>query len=234
MKFLHFVLVAAIMLLIGSAQAQVVYDFETLYTGLGVPNAGNRPDGFEGIGLTVAQSTTGATLNTHSMQMAMPAGDTFDAAHDDTPNTPGTDPNSLLFKASAINYDLTISASDPAFDGGFADLGVTAFYADNTDPAHETFGNQLQSSGFANVNLAPGLYHQTIALTSGAQTFGQFFSNPNFIPTGFQFFLNKGGGNNTAMTIYLDNVSAVVPEPASACLLLTGLGSLLAMRLRSR
>jgi hypothetical protein len=56
------------------------------------------------------------------------------------------------------------------------------------------------------------------------QIFGTVGSGPDdIIPTGFQLFFNKS--NDAPLTVYIDNVRTVVPEPATGLLLgLSALG----------
>jgi hypothetical protein len=61
---------------------------------------------------------------------------------------------------------------------------------------------------------------------AGGQSFNDIFGTvgsgqDDVIPTGFQIFLNKSG--DSPVTVYIDNVRVVVPEPATFGLL--GLGA---------
>jgi hypothetical protein len=230
-----FVWVAAVAILFcaGTARAQLIYSFESPAV---------NPDGFgpNGGGVTITQDTIGATNGTHSMNASVVTGATFVGAL--TSNVPAAlgDPPGV----DAVLFDMNIQTpwdpNIPAPNGNnSAVIGVTIFGASQPDyPGGQQFGLQAQFADFEHFDgKAAGQYNDiridlnsaTHPLTFAAgQSFNQIFgtsgSGPNdLIPTGFQFFLNKGNGQ--PMTVYIDNVRLVgsVPEPASCALL--GLGA---------
>lgn len=210
--------VAAILVcgLSGAAQAQLLYSFES---GL---------DGFFGTGgsSVAASTTTGVTVGTTALQYTLIEPATFEGARTETvlppalANPPGV--NEILF-------DLTLPE---AFTNGFATLGVTFFGYSPTLMA----GSQLQMADFIALEaLAPGLHTDMSIATDvsfgGGPSFNDFFGGvTDYVPTGFQFFINKSG--TAPITIYIDNVRAVVPEPATLGLLAIGMVGGLASRRR--
>jgi hypothetical protein len=210
-----------------SAQADGVlaYSFET--------GTAANPDGFgpNGAGITVAADTIGVTDGSRSMRMSVVQGATFVGAltgivHPTIGDPPGVD---------HILFDMTI---DPAggFPGSFAVVGVTIFGASQPDyPGGQQFGLQAQFADFEHIGgKAAGSTHTvridldsaTHPLTfAGGQSFNDIFgtvgSGPNdVIPTGFQIYLNKS--SDSPVTVYIDNVRTVVPEPATLGLLGVG------------
>lgn len=189
-------------------------------------------DGFgpNGGGVAVASDTIGATDGTGSMNVSVVGGATFVGAL--TGNVPGAlgDPPGV----SKILFDMTI-APGQEFTGGFAVVGVTIFGASQPGPGQQ-FGLQAQFADFEQIGgKAAGTYPVVIDLSSATHplTFatGQSFNDimgpnpgaPNdIIPTGFQLFLNKS--NDAPLTVYFDNIRAVVPEPATGALF--GLGAI--------
>ena len=115
-------------------------------------------------------------------------------------------------------------------------VGVTIFGASQPDyPGGQQFGLQAQFADFDNIDgLAAGTYTDlrlnldsaTNPLTFENGSFNDIFgtvgSGPNdLIPTGFQFYFNKS--NDQPLTVYIDNVRTIVPEPATGVLLCLGL-----------
>jgi hypothetical protein len=144
-----------------------------------------------------------------------------------------------------ILFDMTI---DPAggFPGGFAVVGVTIFGASQPGPGQQ-FGLPVQFADFEHIGgKAAGSTHTVrIDLDSAThpttfapgQSFNEIFgtvgSGPDdIIPTGFQIFLNKS--NDSPVTVYIDNVRVVVPEPATFGLLGMGAVVMGAFGLRRR
>jgi hypothetical protein len=192
-----------------------------------------NPDGFgpNGGGVTVTQDTIGATDGLNSMKVAVVNGATFVGALTSIVAPPINDPPGV----KAILFDMTIPQGGE-FSGAFALVGVTIFGASQPGPGQQ-FGLQAQFADFEHIDgKAAGTYNNVrIDLDSAthpttfatAQSFNQIFgtvgSGPDdIIPTGFQLFFNKS--NDAPLTVYVDNVRAIVPEPATALML--GLGAL--------
>jgi hypothetical protein len=227
----------AILCCAGFAQADAVlaYSFEA-------PPV--NPDGFgpNGGGITVAQEgDIGVTHGTSSMRMSVVQGATFVGAltpvvHPSIGDPPGVD---------HILFDMTIDPAG-AFPGSFAVVGITIFGASQPDyPGGQQFGLQAQFADFEHIGAkAAGSTHTvridldsaTHPLTfAGGQSFNDIFgtvgSGPNdVIPTGFQIFLNKS--NDSPVTVYIDNVRVVVPEPATVWLF--GMGAVVMSVMRRR
>ncbi len=218
MRFATRACAAAILVcgLSGAAQAQLLYSFE------------DNLDGFFATGgsSVAASTTTGVTKGTTALQYSLITPATFEGARTETvipaalANPPGV--NEILF-------DLTLTDQ---FAGGFASLGVTFFgYSPSL-----MVGNQLQMADFIAVEaLTPGTYTDLSIATDvsfgGGPSFNDFFGGvTDYVPTGFQFFINKSG--TAPITVYIDNVRAVVPEPATLGLVALGAACGLAARRR--
>ena len=203
-----------------SVHAALAYSFE----------GGSPPDGFgpNGGGVTVTQDTIGATDGINSLKASVVGGATFVGALTGNVTAPIGDPPGI----QSILFDLTIPQGGE-FTGGFAVVGVTIFGASQPGPGQQ-FGLQAQFADFEHIGgKAAGTYTVQIDLASAThpttfatgQSFNQIFGpNPgapnDIIPTGFQFFLNKS--NDAPLTVYIDNVRTVVPEPATAAMLSLG------------
>lgn len=201
-----------------SVHATLAYSFE-----------GATPDGFgpNGGGVTVTQDTIGATDGINSLKASVVGGATFVGALGGA-TAPIGDPPGI----QSILFDLTIPQGGE-FTGGFAVVGVTIFGASQPGPGQQ-FGLQAQFADFEHIGgKAAGTYTVQIDLASAThpttfatgQSFNQIFGpNPgapnDIIPTFFQFFLNKS--NDAPLTVYIDNVRTVVPEPATAAMLSFG------------
>lgn len=191
-----------------SAQTTLLYDME------GAP----PPDGFGPNGLiTVSQDSLGATQGVNSMRNAIPGASTFVGALTTVVppalnNPPGVD---------HILFDMTIDAGDE-FTGLSAAVGVTIFGFQGS-----TFG---LPSRFADTEAiggkAAGTYRDIrIDLDNSLQypgkSFNDLLADGDFDGvTGFQFVYVKS--NDDPVTVYIDNVRAVVPEPTAGLLLLMG------------
>jgi hypothetical protein len=200
----------------------LIYGFEPDAQGFG-PNGG---------GVTVAQDTIGATEGTHSLKTSVVAGATFvGALTGNVPailnNPPGVD---------HVTFDMTIPQGGQYTGTGFDVLGITIF---GSNAPLGQFGLQAQFAPLFHIDgKLPGTYTDiTIPLTGATnpltfttnQTFNQIFTtgtpDANHLnPSGFEFFINKS--NDSATTVYFDNVriGSAVPEPASCTLL--GLGAI--------
>jgi hypothetical protein len=198
------------------ADATLAYSYEVL-DGLG------RPDGFFGLGATVTQDTIGATHLDHSMKYDVAAGPGFVGARTESVipaelnNPPGV---------SHVLFDLYMPA---LYAGTFADMGVTIF---GHDVDNGVFGVQSQFTDTVSLaSLGVGQHYDLrIDLDS------EFFSGDSFneifgddvtdldVASAFQFYISKNGGaQGSPITVYIDNVRLVVPEPATGALL--GLGA---------
>jgi hypothetical protein len=205
-----------------SAQAGVLmYSFET-------GDSPNGKDGFVNNGTTsVTQTTTGATVGSDALQIVTPGGYVGTYTQGDLP-APLANPN-----LSAVTLDLTVSPNDPAFTGTYSDMGISLFVS---NPGEGEYGDQyaVPNTDWVNIDLAPGTYNLSIPITGNDPdsgnpiTFGNLLGEGWYV-SGFQLILDGNG----AQTVYVDNVQAVVPEPASLSLI--GLtGSLLLSRRRRK
>jgi hypothetical protein len=212
----------------GSVHAQTpAYSFE-----LPLP-AG--PDGFFGLGATVTQEPTiGVTHLENSMKYDVgPAG--FVGARTETVIPPAlNDPPGV----SHVLFDITII---DAYAGAFADLGVTVFGHALNAPGGPEFGHQVQFADTISLaTLALGTHLDQridLDLSVGPYRFGESFNDifglgPNdlTLASAFQFFISKNAG--VPITVYLDNVRLVVPEPATV--LMSCLGAIVVGASRRR
>jgi PEP-CTERM motif len=189
------------------------------------------PDGFQGNGATVTQENTiGVTQGSHSLKYSVADFQNFVGAFTDTVFPAPIGPQfNVPGPLKSILVDMTIGPND-TYAGTNAVLGVTVFGHDGPEAI---FGQQAQFADEEHIDgKAPGTYTVQIDLTSaknpitGAlnQSFNQIFG-PG--PTGqltevsrFQFFIQKS--TDAPVTVYLDNVRAIAPEPAS--LTIAGIG----------
>jgi len=140
---------------------------------------------------------------------------------------------------------MTIAPGDEYAGAGFALVGVTVFGATQPGPGQQ-FGLQAQFADFEHIGgKTAGTYNDVrIDLDSATppptfaanQSFNDIFGpNPgapdDIIPTGFQFFFNQTG--DAPVTVYIDNVRTVVPEPATAALLCCGIAAVGLLRRRA-
>jgi hypothetical protein len=180
-------------------------------------------DGFFGLGAAVTQDTIGATHLQHSMKYAAGAGG-FVGARTETVipaglnNPPGVE---------SVVFDMNI----PEIPVGltFADIGVTVF---GHDIDNGVFGIQSQFTDTVSiVGLGVGQHNDlVIDLDSeffSGETFNQIFGDDVSdldVASAFQFYISKSAG--IPVTVYIDNVRLVVPEPVSGMLLGLGMISL--------
>lgn len=198
-----------------SALAQsLLYSFED------VNSAG--PDGFFGLGATVSQDTIGATLGTHSLKYDVGVGGFVGARTETVVPAALNNPPGVAY----VLFDLTIPTT---YTDTFANMGVTVF---GHDVPGGVFGNQVQFlDEYPMAGLAPGTYtDQRIDLDFSVgpyrpgESFNEIFgSDPGdlTVASAFQFYINKNV--LTPITVYIDNVRVVVPEPATGALF--GLGA---------
>ena len=112
-------------------------------------------------------------------------------------------------------------------------MGVTVFGHALNPGGPGTFGNQVQFlNEYPMAGKAPGTYlNQQITLGTSLgpyrpgesfnQIFGPVDANDLTVASAFQFYINKNV--LTPITVYIDNVRWVIPEPATSALL--GLGA---------
>lgn len=201
----------AVMACVGStANAADLYSFET---GL---------DGFFGLGAAVSADTIGATDGSTSMKY-LAGGAGFVGARTETVvpaalnNPPGV---------KSIVFDMTIVELPVALT--FADIGITLF-------GHEldggVFGIQMQFADTVSIvglgvgqhtDLKIDLDNDLFTGKSFNDLFGDDVSDLD-VASAFQFYISKTAG--VPVTVYIDNVRTLVPEPASVLLLgLAGIG----------
>jgi hypothetical protein len=221
------ILAPALLLLLGAtaAHAQLPdYSFEVILPGGGPPG----PDGFFGLGATVSQEPTiGVTHFSNSMKYEVGVGGFVGARTEIVPpalnNPPGV---------AYVLFDLTLPA---AYSDTFANMGVTVFGHDLNPGGGTSFGNQVQfADELAMAPLGAGTHlNQRIDLDASigpylpsvGKSFNEIFGTDDddlSVASAFQFYINKNV--LTPITVYIDNVRFVVPEPASVGLAtLTGL-----------
>jgi hypothetical protein len=222
-------LVAAVAALgAGRTDAQTpVYSFEVIAPGGGPPG----PDGFFGLGAVVAQeSTLGVTHLLNSMRYTTGTGGFVGVRTELAPATLNNPPG-----VSHVLFDMFIDPLPVAVT--FADMGVTIF---GHDIDNGVFGIQNQFTDTVSiVGLGPGQHNNLqIDLDSeffSGQSFNDIFGDDSTdldVASAFQFYISKSAGAGTGVTVYIDNVRLVVPEPASAMML--GLGAIVVGASRRR
>jgi hypothetical protein len=197
---------AAISFGVSAAHAQLLYSFEP-------GDSPNQKDGFVDNGLFPAASSTGATVGVGALQLSETGGGYNGSYTQQDLPAPLSNPNLVGFTA-----DVTISANDPAFTGTFANLGMGLFIA---NPGESEYGYQYiaATSTWPNLDLSPGTYYGLYFTLGGEPTdpdtntqvpWGTLLAD-GWVPSGF----NIVDANNGTQTFYVDNIQAVVPEPAS-------------------
>lgn len=209
----------AVTLCLGSsASAAPAYSFET------------DLDGFFGLGAAVsAETTIGVTDGATSMKYLAGAGG-FVGARTETVipaglnNPPGV---------QSVMFDMAIETLSPNLT--FADIGITIFGHDidggNFGIQHQ-FGDTVSIAG-----LGAGQHNNLVidldnSLHSPGQSFNDLFGDDVSdldVASAFQFYISKNEG--VPVTVYIDNVRLVVPEPATGMLLaLSGVAGLYVRR----
>jgi len=222
------VTMVAVVFSAGSVLAQPDYSFEVL-----APSGGNPPgpDGFFGLGATVSQEPViGVTHLENSLKYQVGVGGFVGARTEIVPPTLN-DPPGVLY----VLFDLTLPA---AYPDTFANIGITVFgHALNLGQ----FGHQVQfADEVAMAPLGAGTHlNQRIDLDFSlgpyrpGESFNDIFGpgqNDLTVSSAFQFYMNKNV--LTPITVYIDNVRFVVPEPGTSGLLSMGALVIVAMRRR--
>ncbi|MEM9658118.1 MAG: hypothetical protein AAF961_07135 [Planctomycetota bacterium] len=193
--------------------ASLLYDMEG-----NPPPSGFAPNGYPG---PITQDTIGATQGLSSMKYEVPAGAKFvGALTTDIPAELSNPPGVL-----AILFDMTIDADD-AFTGESAEIGVTTFgFKDGA------FGLQNQFADSESIaDKAPGTYADVVINLGEAlngpgagKSFNDILADGDLDGiTGFQLYISKS--SDAPVTVYIDNIRSVVPEPDAIALL--GLGAI--------
>jgi hypothetical protein len=214
----------------GSIHAQVpIYSFEAV-----VPP--NGPDGFFGLGATVSQEPTiGVTHLENSLKYEVGVGGFVGARTESVVPATLNNPPGVAY----VLFDLTLPA---AYPDTFANMGVTVFGHALNPGGPGTFGNQVQfADELAMAPLGAGTHlNQRIDLDTSVgpyrpgdsfdEIFGPVDTNDLTVASAFQFYINKNV--LTPITVYIDNVRLVVPEPAAG--LMSGLGAIAVVATRRR
>jgi hypothetical protein len=212
----------------GTALAVVPeYSFEDILSAGGPPG----PDGFFGLGAGVVQEPViGVTHLENSMKFIAGGGGFVGVRTESVPSTINNPPG-----VEYVLFDINI----PEIPVGltFADIGVTVF---GHDIDNGIFGIQNQFTDTVSI-AALGVgqhFDRRIDLDSeffSGQSFNDIFGDDVAdldIASAFQFYMSKTAG--ISLTVYIDNVRVVVPEPASMSLVGLGLAAVgLCVRRRS-
>jgi hypothetical protein len=220
--------VAAILWSAGAVEAQPpVYSYEV--------NNLFGPDGFFGVaGGTVTQEPTiGVTHLENSMKYDVNAS-TFAGARTESV-IPATlnDPPGVI----AVLFDMTLTS---AYAGAAANIGVTVFGHALNAPGGAQFGHTVQFADTEPIaGKAPGTYmdvridlNQSLGPYRAGESFNAIFGpGPTDLTqaSGFQFYISKSA---EPVTVYIDNVRLLVPEPGTFALL--GLGAVMLTGKRRR
>jgi hypothetical protein len=182
------------------------------------------PDGFFGLGAAVSQEPTiGVTHGENSMKYEVGAGGFVGARTETEATIPArlNDPPGV----SHVLFDMTIV---DAYAGGFADIGITVFGHALNAPGGAQFGHQVQFADTQSIAVLGVGTHTDLRIdldfSQGPYRFGESFNDifgggPTdlTVASAFQFYISKNV--DVPVTVYIDNVRLVVPEPATLSLL---------------
>jgi hypothetical protein len=222
-----FATMVAILLSVGAVEAQPIYSFETV--------SGAGPDGFFGLGATVTQEPTiGVTHLENSLKYEVGAGGFVGARTETVIPAALNDPPGV----AAVLFDMTITAP---YTGTFADLGVTVFGHALNAVGGAQFGHQVQFADTEPIaGKAAGTYtnlrvnlNQSVGPYRAGESFNQIFGpGPTDLTqaSAFQFYISKNA--DVPVTVYIDNVRLLIPEPATWLLL--GVGAVMCVVRRRR
>jgi hypothetical protein len=213
----------AVAMLVGASGAQaqttLAYSFEVILPGGGPPG----PDGFFGLGAAVTQEPTiGVTHLENSMKYDVVAAQGFVGARTEIVPPALNNPPGV----SHVLFDLFMPA---AYAGTFADMGVTVF---GHDIDNGNFGIQSQFTDTVSLAALAVGQHNDLRIDLDSEFFTGDSFNEIFgddvsdqdVASAFQFYISKNGGaQGSPITVYIDNVRFVVPEPATFSLI--GLGA---------
>ncbi len=207
-----------------AASAQVlVYSFET-------GDTPNGKDGFVNNGLLPSQTTTGATAGSDALQLSTAAGG-YEGSY-----TQGDLP-SVLDNPNLVGFLVDVT-TDPNFttNGGTYSLLGMGYYVEN--PGEGEYGDQFitPEADWANIDLPSATYTNIFIPLDGGinpdtglpDTWSDMVSE-GWLCSGFNI-INQNNGAPT--TFQVDNIRAVVPEPASLSLIGLSGGLLLVRRRR--
>ena len=189
-----------------AARAQLLYSFEPT-------DSPNSKDGFVDNGLFPSSSVIGATQGVGSLELSeTAAGGGYNGSYTQS-DLPATldDPNLVGFTA-----DITISPTAP-YSGAYSNMGMGFFIGNSTEME---YGLQYiaPTSEWPNSDFSPGTeYSVFFPLDNGIdpdtgtpEPWSTLVDN-GWVATGFNIVV----ANNGPQQIYVDNIQAVVPEPAS-------------------
>ena len=232
MKKLRFCLLAvaasAALLCVGhAANAADLYSFETVFAAGGPPG----PDGYFGLGAGATQDTIGATVGDYSMKYQAGTAGFVGARTEFVPAAVNNPPG-----VKSIVFDMYVPEIPAAIT--FADIGITMF---GHDLDNGIFGIQMQFADTVSIASLGVGQHYDLSIDLDLDVFTNLSFNEIFgddvtdldVSSAFQFYISKNAGAGTVLTVYIDNVRTVVPEPTTAVMFgLAGVMGLVVRRQR--